>query len=98
MYLRAHCPRAGVRAQRVDKRCPWLATSDAGTVAVMPVMFPALSVCTWVAMVPPFHCTTVLATNTPPTTVSVNCGLPAVAFAGESEVMVAPVGTWNVLP
>jgi hypothetical protein len=80
------------------KAVPGLATSDAGTVAVMPMTLPALSVCNWVAIVPPFHCTTVLATNPPPTTVSVNCGLPAVVLAGESEVMDAPVGTWNVFP
>src|SRR5216683_4980391 len=82
----------------LTKAVPGLATSEAGTVAVIPITLPPLSVCTWVAMVPPFHCTTVLATNTPPTTVSVNWGLPAVMFAGEREVMVAPVGTWNVLP
>jgi hypothetical protein len=53
---------------------PGLATSDAGTVAVavVPTTLPLLSVSNCVAMVCPFHCTTVLATNPLPTTVSVN--------------------------
>jgi hypothetical protein len=71
---------------------PDLATSDAGTVAV-PRTLPLLSVSNVVVSVCPFHCTTVLATNPLPLTVSVNCGLPAVTLAGESEVMVPPVGT-----
>ena len=77
---------------------PALATRAAGTVAVIPVTFPLLSVVTTVAIVWLFHCTTVLATNPAPTTVRVNCGLPAVTFAGDSELMVPPVGTWNVFP
>jgi hypothetical protein len=79
---------------------PGFASSDAGTVAEMlpPTTLPLTSVCTCVAMVLPFHCTTVLATNPLPVTVSVNCWLPAVAFAGESEEMDAPVGTWKVFP
>jgi hypothetical protein len=74
---------------------PDLATSDAGTVAValVPRTFPLLSVSNVVARACPFHCTTVLATSPLPVTVSVNCGLPAVTLAGESAVMVPPVGT-----
>jgi hypothetical protein len=77
---------------------PGLATSDAGTVAVIPVTLPLVSVVTTVAIVWLFHCTTVLATNPVPTTVNVNCGLPAVTFAGDSELIDPPVGTWNVFP
>jgi hypothetical protein len=79
---------------------PGLATSDAGTVAVavVPRTLPLLSVSNVVARVCPFHCTTVLATNPLPTTVNVNWGLPAVTFAGDSELIVPPVGTWNVFP
>ena len=80
------------------KAVPALATSDAGTVAVIPVTLPLVSVVTTVAIVWLFHCTTVLATNPAPTTVSVNCALPAVTFAGDSELIVPPVGTWNVFP
>jgi hypothetical protein len=80
------------------KAVPGLATSAAGTVAVTPVTFPLVSVVTWVTIVWLFHCTTVLATNPVPTTVKVNCGLPAVIFAGDSEPIVPPVGTWNVFP
>jgi hypothetical protein len=74
---------------------PALATSDAGTeaLALVPSTLPLLSVGNVVVRVCPFHCTTVLATNPLPLTVSVNCGLPAVTLAGESEVIVPPVGT-----
>jgi hypothetical protein len=51
---------------------PGLATSDAGTVAVIPVTFPLASVVTTVAIVWLFHWTTVLATNPLPVTVNVN--------------------------
>jgi hypothetical protein len=54
------------------KAVPALATSDAGTVAVIPVTFPLVSVVTTVAIVWLFHWTTVLATNPVPTTVNVN--------------------------
>ena len=67
-------------------------------VGIAPSSFPLLSVVTTVAIVWLFHCTTVLATNPAPTTVRVNCGLPAVTFAGDSELMLPPVGTWNVFP
>jgi hypothetical protein len=80
---------------------PALATRDAGTVAVIPMTLPPLSVCSCVGIVPPFHCTTVLATNPVPgagMTVKVKLGLPAAILAGDSAVMVAPVGTWNVFP
>jgi hypothetical protein len=85
----------------LTKAVPGLATRDAGTVAVIPMMLPPLSVCSWVAIVPPFHCTTVLATKTVPgagITVRVKLEFPAVILAGESAAMVAPVGTWNVFP
>jgi hypothetical protein len=72
---------------------PALATSDAATVAVIPVMFPALSVRICVGIVCPFHCTTVFATNPPPITLSVKSGLPAVTLSGDKELILAPVGT-----
>jgi hypothetical protein len=89
-------PECGLNVLTNDVPC--LATRDAGTSAVIPVTFPLVSVTTWVVSVCPFHCTTVLATNPPPMTVKVKPGLPAGTLLGESEVMVAPVGTWNVFP
>src|SRR5260370_34037672 len=61
----------------LTKTVPGLATSAALTVAVIPRTVPELSVCTCVGIEAPLHCTTVLATNPPPFTVTVNRGLPA---------------------
>ena len=83
-------PDAGLRV--LTKAVPTLATRAAGTVAVTLSTLPAESVDTAVAMVFPFHCTTVLATNPWPVTVSVKSVLPALMVDGESTLIAAPVG------
>ena len=72
---------------------PDFATKAAGTtaVAMLPSMFPALSVGRVVTRVCPFHWTTVFATKVPPFTVSVKSGPPALMTDGEIDMIVAPV-------
>ena len=78
---------------------PGFANKAAGTtaVAMLPNMFPALSVGSVVARVCPFHCTTVLATKVPPLMVIVRSaqgtvvGTQALMAEGEMDVIEAPV-------
>src|SRR5260370_39530043 len=62
----------------LTKAVPGLATSEAGTVAVIPITFPPLSGCTLGGTGPPFHLTTTLGTRTPPPTGSGDWGPPAI--------------------
>src|SRR6266849_2926394 len=73
---------------------PGFATKALGTVAVaiLPSMFPALSVGRVVTRVWPFHWTTVPFTKVPPFTVSVKSFTwPALMTEGEIDRIVAPV-------
>jgi hypothetical protein len=84
-------PVVGLRVMTVAT--PDLVTKVAGTfaVAMLPSMFPALSVGRVVSRVCPFHCATVPFTNVPPFRVSTKSGLPALMTDGEIDVIVAPV-------
>ena len=62
---------------------PAVAMSEAGTVAVTLVLLTNV-----VVRLAPFHFTTLPCTKLVPFTVRVNCGPPAVALLGESEVAV----------
>src|SRR5205823_5334410 len=76
-------PPPGGGLNTVTAAVPAVAMSAAGTVAVTFVLSTNV-----VVRLAPFHFTTLLCTKLVPFTVRVNCGPPAVALLGESDVVV----------
>jgi hypothetical protein len=76
----------------LTRAVPTAVMSDLSTVAVNVRTLLLASVVTVVGIVLPFHCTTVFATKPAPKRFIMKVSPPALAFEGDRELSLAPVG------